>query len=208
MADFRAVSAVCEAVVGLLRSESAAAGFDHELQFRVLTARQLREEPMNAGVSLFLYRVYINGTQRMPAGRLGPGGTQAAHQLPLDLHFLLSFWGREASLQHRIAGWAMRIIEDHPVLPAGVLNVVAADVFRPEETVEISPAELSTEDLLRLWENLAQNEYHLSVPYQARAVWVEQPETETVGMGEFGSGPADRPLVEERRFRHGVLERT
>ncbi len=207
MADFRAVSAVCEAVMGLLRSESAAAELDdHELQFRVLTARQLKEEPLNAGVSLFLYRVYINGTHRLPAGRLGPGGVQAPHQLPLDLHFLLSFWGREASLQHRVAGWAMRVLEDHPVLPAGLLNRVTADVFRPEETVELSPTELSTEDLLRLWENLAQNEYHLSVPYQARAVWLEQVETETA-TGEAGAGPADRPLVQERRFRHGVVER-
>lgn len=205
MADFRAVSAVCEAVVGLLRSESAAAGFDHEMQFRVLTARQLREEPLNAGVSLFLYRVYINGTHRLPAGRLGPGGVQAPHQLPLDLHFLLSFWGREASLQHRVAGWAMRVLEDNPILPSGLLNRVTADVFRPEETVEISPTELSTEDLLRLWENLAQNEYHLSVPYQARAVWLEQVETEAGG-GEAGEGAGGRPLVQERRFRHGVVE--
>jgi len=199
MADFRAVSAVCEAVVGLLRSESAAAGFDHEMQFRVLTARQLKEEPLNAGVSLFLYRVYIDGTHRLPAGRPGPHGSTGNHQLPLDLHFLLSFWGREASLQHRVAGWAMRVLEDYPLIPAGLLNRVAADVFRPEESVEISPAELSTEDLLRLWENLAQNEYHLSVPYQARAVWVEPVESVDEAAGE-------RPLVQERRFRAGVLE--
>jgi hypothetical protein len=205
MADFRAVSAVCEAMMGLLRSASTAAGFDHELQFRVLTSRQFKEEPLNAGVSLFLYRVFVNGTHRLPAGRLGPGGSQAAHQLPLDLHFLLSFWGREASLQHRVAGWAMRIIEDHPLLPSGLLNRVAPDVFRPEETVEISPSELSTEDLLRLWENLAQNEYHLSVPYQARAVWLEQVEP-AAGEGEAGEEAGGRPLVQERRFRHGVLE--
>lgn len=199
MADFRAVSAVCEAVMGLLRSESTAAGLDNDLQFRVLTARQFREEPLNAGVSLFLYRVYINGVHRLPAGHLRASGSQAAHHLPLDLHFLLSFWGREASLQHRVAGWAMRVMEDYPVLPSGLLNRVAPDVFRPEETVEISPTELSTEDLLRLWENLSQNEYHLSVPYQARAVWVEQPES-------AAEDEPSVPLVQERRFRHGVLE--
>ncbi len=190
MADFRAVAAVCDAVMGLLESAAAGAGFDQKLQFQVLTARQLGEQPITAGVSLFLYRVLVDGTNRSPAGRLDAEGRRTRHKLPLDLHFILSVWGGAASLQHRIAGWMIRVLEDHPILPAGLLNRVAPDTFRPEETVELVLGELSTEDLLRLWENLAERDYRLSIPYLARVVWIE-----STDLAEPDAGP-----VQQRRF--------
>jgi hypothetical protein len=75
---------------------------------------------MAAGVSLFLYRIYPNGTLRSPRGRLGPEGQQYRNQLPLDLHFTLAGWAQDPSPQHLIAGWMMRMIEDTPILPLGL----------------------------------------------------------------------------------------
>ena len=71
----------------------------------------------------------------------------------------------------------MRALEDNTLLPAGILNAETPGVFRPNETVEISPTELKTEDMLRIWETLTQNMYQLSVPYLARNVRIESRET-------------------------------
>ncbi len=183
MADYRAVTAVCDAVIYLLRSSYRPEAFNNELEFRTFTSRDFSANSINNGVSLFLYRIYPNGTHRTPPGRLGPDGKRMQTQLPVELHFLLTVWGKEASLQHTVAGWMMRALEDTPVLTAGLLNTVAPGSFRPDETVEISLAELRTEDLLRIWEVLGLNVYQLSVPYQARIVKIESTLAELKGGG-------------------------
>ena len=173
MADYRAFAAVSEAVLALLRSNYQPEDFNNELDFRVFLARDFGSSSLQSGVSLFLYRVLRNGTYRAPAGRLSDDGQRFRNQLAVDMHFILTAWGRDASLQHTIAGWMMRVMEDTPALPAGLLNSVIPDVFQPEESVEIMLADLSTEDLLHVWETLVQNVYQLSVPYVARNIRIE-----------------------------------
>ena len=172
MADYRAVATVTEAVLQFLRSNYRPEDFDQELEFKVFTAKDFTK-PLNAGVSLFLYRIFPNGVQRTPPGRLTADGRRLPSLLPLDLHMLLTVWGREASLQHTIAGWMMRALEDQPIYPSALLNAVTPGVFRPDETIELSLTELTNEDLLRIWDTLVQNVYQLSVPYVARVVRIE-----------------------------------
>ena len=174
MADYRAVSAVTEAVIELLQSRFQAAPqyFNNELEFKIYLAKDF-SHPMTAGVSLFLYRIYPNGTLRSTRGRPGPEGQQYRNQLPLDLHFILTAWAQDASLQHLIAGWMMRMIEDTPILPPGLLNQRYPDLFSADEGVVITPAELSMEELLRMWEVIVENVYQLSIPYVARYVKVD-----------------------------------
>jgi hypothetical protein len=172
MATRRAVEATCNAVVELLRDAYVPADFDEDLEFRTYTAANFPQH-MVAGVSLFLYRVFINGTQRIPGGRYMADGTRRQTQLPLDAHFLLTAWGRDASMQHTICGWLMRTIEDTPVLPSGLLNRRTPGIFHPDEAVEIVPGELATEDLTRLWELIGPSSYQLSIPYIARNVRIE-----------------------------------
>ena len=172
MADYRAITAVSEAVMHLLRTSYRPEDFNNELEFKIFTSKDFAN-PISSGISLFLYRIYPNGVQRTPPGRTGPDGRQLQSQLPIELHFLLTVWAKEASLQHTVAGWMMRALEDTPTLPAGLLNSVVSDSFRPDETVEISLAELRTEDLLRIWDVLGLNVYQLSVPYLARTVTIE-----------------------------------
>ncbi len=173
MADYRAFAAVSEAVLALLRSNYQPEDFNNELDFRVFLARDFGSSSLQSGVSLFLYRVLPNGSYRAPAGRLTDDGRRYRNQLAVDMHFILSAWGREASLQHTIAGWMMRVMEDSPVLPAGLLNSVIPDVFQPDESVEVMLADISNEDLLHVWETLVQNVYQLSVPYVARNIRIE-----------------------------------
>jgi hypothetical protein len=182
MADYRAIAAVSDAIIYLLESQFSRDNFDgNELEFKVYLAKDFAN-PMRAGVSLLLYRIYANGTHRTPRGRFSPDGKRSYDQLPLDLHFLMTAWAQDASMQHTIAGWMMRILEDTPSFPAGLLNRNYPDIFHPDETVEISLAELTTEELFRIWEVIVNNTYQISVPYVARVVRLESQQTHTVGL--------------------------
>lgn len=172
MASYRAVSAASHAIIALLRASFNRNDFGRDLEFDVYSHQSFRSA-MSAGVSLFVYRIFHNGTNRMPAGRRHLDGRRDPPRLPIDFHFILTAWASTPSLEHTIAGWFMRTLEDHLVLPAGFLNVAEPDTFRPDEMLEIAPAELATEDLLRLWEGLLPNGYRLSVPYAARTLLID-----------------------------------
>ena len=195
MADFRAIEAVGEALVQVLRLSYDADDFDgHGLQVLAYTAQQFAQ-PMTAGASLFLYRVRVNGAHRTPCGRLGPDGRRALTRLPLDLHYLLTAWAQDASLQHRIVGWAMRALEDTPILPYGFLESVAPEVFEPDEALEVILDDLPTEDLVRVWESLGQHVgYRVSVPYLVRNVRIDSRLSTSSG-----------PSVQERLMRYELL---
>jgi hypothetical protein len=172
VASHVAIASTCEAIVRLLRSNFVPADFNNAtLDFQVYVADNFLQ-PMDQGVSVLLYRVYHNGTHRTPPGRIVDGQRQRT-KLPVDLHFLLTAWARTASRQHEIAGWMMRVMEDHPILPAALLNAYQPDVFHEEEGVEVGLAELTTEDLFHIWEVMIQHVYQLSVPYMARRVEIE-----------------------------------
>jgi hypothetical protein len=148
------------------------------------------------GVSLFVYRVFPHGTNRSPAGRRGSDGQRLPAALPLELHFLLTIWGKDASLQNSLCGWVMRTLEDYPTLPNGVLNAVTPGVFRPEESIDVCLAELPTEDLFRIWDVLGQNVYQLSIPYVARVLMIESTRP-----------PAwEGPQVQERVWQSGLAD--
>ena len=173
MADYRAIAGVCEAVVGLLRTSCSTDHFNNELEFKLFTSKDFADNTIANGASLFMYRIFCNGAHRIPAGRIGLDGRQVDTKLPLELHFLLTIWAKDASLQYALAGWIMRVLEDTPVLPAGVLNSALPNVFHPDETVEIGLADLRTEDLFRIWDVLGLNVYQLSIPYLARVVHID-----------------------------------
>jgi len=174
LADFYAISNVCEGVVELLRNAFDKADFEiKQMEFRVCIGAEFTTQPIAQGISIFLYRVYPNNCYRTPPGRLNENGNRLRCGLPLDLHMLLTAWATSASLQHALLGWAMRVLEDNPILPAGLLNARIPGVFRNDETVEITLCELTTEDLFRIWETVTENKYQISVPYVARYVTIE-----------------------------------
>ena len=173
MADYRAIAGASEAILELLRNAYDPADFEgRQVDFKVYTGADFKQ-PMTAGISLFLYRVYYNASLRTPPGRLSENGRRLQTALPLDLHLLFTAWAPTASLQHALLGWAMRTLEDTPVIPAGLLNARFPGVFRATETVELVLAELSTEDLFRIWETVTESNYQISVPYLARMVIIE-----------------------------------
>lgn len=175
MADYRAIRAVGESLMGLLESSYRPEDFnDIVADFRMFTSRDFtNNNAITNGASLFMYRLFCNGVYRTPPGRIGENGMRMDSQLPLELHFLITVWGGEASYQYELAGWIMRVLEDSPMFPSAVLNSTTPNVFRSDETVDFTLAELSTEDLFRIWDVLGVNAYQLSIPYVARVVNIE-----------------------------------
>ncbi len=196
MANYVAIASTCEAIVRLLRSNYDPAEFNGAtLDFQVYVAEDFTR-PMDEGVSVFLYRIYHNGNHRIPNGRVMPDGRRQSTKLPLDLHFMLTAWAKKASLQHEIAGWMMRVMEDNAILPASLLNIYRRDVFRPDEAVEVGLTELSVEDMFHVWEVMINHVYQLSVPYQARMVEIES----TVVKASLGM-PVQERVADMREMR-------
>lgn len=193
MADFHAVQTTCDAIMRMLQESYRPDLIEPRLnlQFEVYGTDDFKKH-MTQGVSLFLYRVYVNATQRAPLTK-GNNGTARRQLLPLDLHFFITAWAPKASLQHAILGWTMRMLEDQPVLPSSLLNGARAGVFGVDETVEVVVGQLTNEELMRIWDDLA-TEYQLSVPYVARVVRIES--VQEVSQEE---------LVKQRQLEYGVV---
>ncbi|WP_431051644.1 DUF4255 domain-containing protein [Roseateles sp. L2-2] len=116
-------------------------------------------------LTLYLYRVTVNEHLRQHRPDRMSGEQQAP--LGLDLHFLLSAWADNAQDELLPFAWAMRQLYEHPILDASALSPEAG--WGPDEVIQIIPSELSTEDMMRIWDAL-EPAYRLSVSYIARRV--------------------------------------
>ncbi len=183
-------------MVGILQTVYTASpptGLPATPAFAVYLASDFKDAShMQEGVSLFLYRVYVNTSQRAAQQRDIATGKISLPSLPLELHFFLTIWAKTASVQHDILGWTMRTLEDYSILPAPLLNQVDGAAFRVDETVEIIAGQLTNEELMRIWDDL-HTDYQLSIPYVARVVRIES-------QREIGEGAA----VLLREFDAGV----
>ena len=135
-------------------------------------------------ITLFLYRVLVNEHSRQ-ARRVGATSDQRA-PLNLDLHYLMTAWAGNALDEQVTLTWAMRQMHEAPVLDASSLSPDGG--WARDEVVQIIPAELSTEDLMRIWDAL-DPPYRLSVSYVARVVRLDP---DAADDSEF------RPVVAQR----------
>lgn len=171
MAGYPAIAATSEAILGLLRNAAVGGEFSG-ISFEHYQATNL-QSPMSEGISLYLYRVTVSANRNLP-GEIGRDGRRYGPPVPLDLHYLVIPWAGDAVKQQRLLGFAVRILEDTPILPAGVLNQHGPepDVFRPEETVELVYELVSTQDVSEVWQ-VAQSKEQPAATYVARMVEIE-----------------------------------
>lgn len=171
MATYPALAATSEAILGLLKRAAVGTEFEGGA-FEHYQAASFAS-PMPDGVALYLYRVTVSSNRNLPP-RIGRDGRRYGPPLPLDLHYLVIPWAGDAIKQQRLLGFAIRTLEDTPILPAGVLNQHGPepDVFRPEETVELVFEMLSVQDQSEIWD-VAQTKEQVSATYVARMVEIE-----------------------------------
>jgi hypothetical protein len=183
MANISAIHSVGLSLATLLRnSYPASLRAQHPCDMRLIASSELAgESDPTQALTFFLHRVTINEHLR---NRSRTVHSSEQPPLALDLHYLLTVWADNALAEHTIIAWAMRELHLRPVLDSAALSP-EADWARTDY-VQIIPAELSNEDIMRIWDAITPS-YRLSVSYIARVVRID-PETEVAG----------RPVVAER----------
>ena len=172
MATYHAIAAVGHAILRLLTDACPRDVFPLA-QFDFLPVLDT-EKPLAEGISLSLYRVGANATRRTLPPRPQPDGKRRPPSLAVDLYYLVTPWASNADKQHRLLGWAMRVLGDTPILPAGLLNAFGPEVetFHPDEAVELIFEPLTLSDLSAVWENFKPH-VQLTATYVARLVAIE-----------------------------------
>lgn len=191
MANVFAIHSVCRSIARFLQDTYPATSGGRAMPictFEVLSSGQIAGTLDNTDrVSLLLYRVAVNEQRR----ELRPGRSPQSESLPLDLdlHILLSVWSGNAKNEQVLLAWAMRQLHLHPLFDAPSLSPEAD--WGSDEAIQIVPAELSTEDLMRVWGALGLP-YRLSVPYIARVVRLSGPSQPG---GDSAAGRTDHRML-------------
>ncbi len=174
MATWNAIAAVSRALVGRLEAGFPRARFAIEPLFELLQPQRLAGSAALAdGLYLCLWRVALNPRRSLPPRRR-PDGSRTKAPLPVDLHYLLVPAAGDAAMQQRLLGWALRELEDAPVLSSGELNLQLAEppVFGADEAVELIADPLALADFLALWDK-ARATLPVGMAYTARGVLID-----------------------------------
>ncbi len=173
MATYHAIAATGETMLKVLEQARPSPDFD-SLRFELYQPSNF-QSPLAEGISLYLYRVAPNVQRRHQSPRIDPvSGKRYRPSLGLDLSFLLTAGGKNATRQQDILAWAMRTLEDTPILPMGILNTYSTqrDTFGVNEAIELVLDSLSLQDLVSIWE-IAKDKQQPSVGYTARMVLID-----------------------------------
>lgn len=169
MANVMAIHSVGNSIVTFLRNSYRQQRLTMDLPdcaFELVSSTQLAEEKrVDLRIALLLYRVTVNEhvRQNRPANIHADG----LAPLSVDLHYLLSAWGSSPLDEQITFAWTLRQLHQHPVLDESALSPEGG--WSRDEVIQIVPAELSVEDVMRIWDALEPS-YRLSATYIARMV--------------------------------------
>lgn len=172
MANVFAIHSVGSSIATFLRNTYPATAAGRAMPacaFELISSGQLAGD-LDDGtrITLYLYRITVNehSRQSRPARAAADGFVP----LGLDLHYLLTAWAANPLDEQVTLAWAVRQLHQFPILDASSLSPEAG--WAGDELIQILPAELSTEDVMRIWDALEPS-YRLSVSYVARLVRID-----------------------------------
>ncbi|MEU2130733.1 DUF4255 domain-containing protein [Streptomyces sp. NPDC018352] len=172
------------------------------------------DPPTDPTITVFLYQVTPDTSQRnndLPS-RTSDGRLVKRPAAALDLHFVISAYGDEATLVgQRLIGSVVRTLHEIPVLPKDMIELAGekpylagSDLADAVQRVRFTPTVMDIDETSKLWGMLHQTPYSLSVVYQAALVFIEgreQPvpaepvDRHTVRVLPFGApGAPQRPV--------------
>ncbi|MGB8885988.1 MAG: DUF4255 domain-containing protein [Candidatus Korobacteraceae bacterium] len=176
MADYTAVFAVGDSLVRFLTSsyqaQQTALTLPTPCTFKLVSSTEIATEEtttLDQMVTVFLHRITTNDQFRSTSRLQDSDNKQPV--LFLDLHYLITYWGREAQAEQKLLAWTMQQLQSSPILDKSILTTNAG--WETTETVQLIPADLSLEDILRIWDALGPK-YRLSVSYIARVVRIDR----------------------------------
>jgi len=173
MANFSAIYSVGNSVAQYLQNAyPPATATSFPCQFKLVSSSEIATEETTAldqVVSIFLHRITVNENFRA-ATKVQDAPTKQPLVF-LDLHYLLTYWGTSAQAEQTILGWTMQQLQAAPILDSSILS--ADGGWDPAESVQLTIADISLEDVLRIWDALGPK-YRLSVSYIARVVRIDR----------------------------------
>lgn len=162
------------------------------------------------GVNVALYQIMPAAVPRdldLPTRRPDGSLIQRA-RAAIDLHYLLSVYGSDATLEpHRVMGTVVRTLNTYPFLSrqfvqeavGGASFLSGSDLANDVELVKFVPLGLTLDELSRVWSVYYQTSYALSVCYQASVVYIEDASSSTsplpVLTPRFVTMPIDIPSI-------------
>ena len=196
MANIAAIRSVGSSLAEYLDRSYEAAVFPPNVNkpnctFNVVSSGGIEEavDPDQSATSvlIFLYHVSVDPHLRNSGRLMAPD--MVSTPLSVALHYLFTFWSNSAENEHLVLGWTMLHLQATPLLDATILSSEAR--WTAEEVVQLIPEELSTADMMRIWDTL-DPKYRLSLGYVARVVRIDP-----------GESPEHRPVV-ATRFNYAV----
>lgn len=157
-----------------------------------------RKGVTKAQLNLFLYQTVVNAAWRnMPPPRQARPGEAAAPPLALNLHYLVTAFGRgesdNDSVSHRVLGGAMGVLHDHAVLDPDDITAALSgnDLATQVERLRVTALPLSLEEMSKLW-SAFQSPYRLSAAYEVTVVLIDSRHPVRANPPVLRRGPADR----------------
>lgn len=143
-------------------------------------------QDQGAEIAIYLFQVTPNSAYRnndLPTR--GADGTLVQRPIAaLDLHYMISFYGNEQTLEPQILlGNVVRTLYAHPYLTRDKIRQAiqnntgtlgTSDLDGQVELVKFSPLHLSLEEFSKIWSVFYEIPYVLSVAYQASLVLIEE----------------------------------
>jgi len=193
MSNYLAVATVTAALQDLLQSAAGVPG-------AVVTTQ--RPEAANNGtqndpkINVYMYQVMPNAAWRnhdISIRRADPTNTADRSRdkleyralVPLNLHYLISFYGMESELQpQRLLGGAVGVLQANARLPLSLVrNAIDNRAYLKDsdlpfqleniEHVQLTPIKLDLEEMSKIWSVFFQVPYALSIAYEAAVVLIE-----------------------------------
>jgi hypothetical protein len=166
-------------------------------------------------LNLFLYQVTPNQGWRnagLPSRSAVNGERLTNAPLALDLHYVLTAYGRADFQAEILLGYAMHLLHERPMLdrdairraldpspldvsmlPPAFQALAASDLAEQIELIKITPAAMSSDDMSKLWAAI-QSHYRPSSAYQVSVVLIEGTRPAVTPLPVLSRGPRD-PLT-------------
>jgi len=210
MSNFLAIATVTETLRQILDAAAA------ESNISAAVATALRPIPgtvglPSVGVNLYLYQVTPNSALRNAdqPSRRGDGTVLEPPQIALDLHYLLTFYGKEQELEpQRVMGSVLRYLNSRPLLTResirnaklSVSVLAESNLDAQIELVRLMMMPMTLEEMSKLWSIFFQSPYVPSIVYQASVVLIRGDEVTQPAL------PVRSRNLYVRTFRQPVIE--
>ncbi|MEY2686517.1 MAG: hypothetical protein RL375_715 [Pseudomonadota bacterium] len=148
----------------------------------LLGFKELSQQPSGENLGIYLHRIAIDPYARNRYLRPADGQRTPRPELPVNLHLLLVGWSNTTEGEMSALAAGMQVIGGSLTLDASRLALLDSS-WDDHEAVQVMPEDMSTEDLMRLWDSLP-GDYRLSSPYLVKTIRLAPDVT-----------PVDGPLV-------------